>query len=68
MKLKIIQPTHYRSPSNRSLHKTRKRSVVNLTLPYLAALAPTEWDVELIDEQLTDLDFNAPVDVAAIST
>jgi len=68
MKLQIIQPTHYRSLSNRSLHKTKKRSVVNLTLPYLAALAPKEWDVTLIDEQLTDLDFNAPVDVVAIST
>ncbi len=67
MKLQIIQPTHYQSPSNRSLHKTRKRSVVNLTLPYLAALVPKDWDVTLVDEQLTDLDFSAPVDVVAIS-
>jgi radical SAM superfamily enzyme YgiQ (UPF0313 family) len=68
VKLKIIQPTHYRSPSDRSLHKTKKRSVVNLTLPYLAALAPQDWDISLIDEQLADVDFSAPVDVAAITT
>jgi radical SAM superfamily enzyme YgiQ (UPF0313 family) len=38
-----------------------------LTLPYLAALTPREWDVTLIDEQLTDVDFKAAVDVVAIS-
>jgi len=68
MKLQIIQPTHYISPSNRSLHKTKKRSVVNLSLPYLAALTPKDWHVTLIDEQLVDVDFAADVDVVAIST
>ncbi len=68
MKLHIIQPTHYRSPANRTLHKTKKRSVVNLTLPYLAALAPREWDITLIDEQLSDVDFGASVDMVAITT
>lgn len=66
-RLLIIQPTHYLSPSIRSLHKTKKRSVVNLTLPYLAALSPREWSVSLIDEQLSDVDFNAPVDMVAIT-
>ena len=68
MRVHIIQPTHYRSPSDRSLHKTKKRSVVNLTLPYLAALVPKGWETTLIDEQLDDIDFNAPVDVVAITT
>jgi radical SAM superfamily enzyme YgiQ (UPF0313 family) len=68
MRLHIIQPTHYQSPSNRLLHKTKKRSVVNLTLPYLAALAPEGFEITLIDEQLTDIDFNAPVDIVAITT
>jgi len=67
MRLQIIQPTHYQSPSNRLLHKTKKRSVVNLTLPYLAALAPKGFEITLIDEQLTDIDFNAPVDIVAIT-
>ena len=68
MKLSIIQPTHYRSPSDRSLHKTKKRSVVNLTLPYLASLVPAGWEITLIDEQLSDIDFDAPVDIVAITT
>ena len=67
MKLLIIQPSHYISPSDRSPYKTKKRSVVNLTLPYLAALVPGEWDVSLLDEQLSDVDFSAPVDAVAIT-
>jgi radical SAM superfamily enzyme YgiQ (UPF0313 family) len=67
MKLLIILPTHYRSSSNRSLHKTKKRSVVNLTLPYLAALTPKEWEIRVIDEQLTDVNFNVHVDVVALT-
>ena len=68
MKLLIIQPCHYRGKANLALHKTRKRSVVGLTLPYLAALTPKEWDIKLIDEQLEDIDFSAPVDLVAITT
>jgi len=67
MKLFIIQPSHYRSKSNLTLHKARKRTLVGLTLPYLAALTPREWEVTLIDEQLMDIDFKAPVDVVAIT-
>jgi len=67
-KLFIIQPSHYRSRSDLTLHKVRKRSLVGLTLPYLAALTPREWDVTLIDEQLRDIDFNAPVDLVAITS
>jgi hypothetical protein len=64
----IIQPSHYRSRSNLTLHKVRRRSLVGLTLPYLAALTPREWKVRLIDEQLMDIDFKAPVDLAAITS
>lgn len=42
--------------------------MVNLTLPYLAALTPKEWDVILVDEQLNDVDFNAAFDLVAISS
>jgi radical SAM superfamily enzyme YgiQ (UPF0313 family) len=68
MRLQIIQPTHFRSPADRSLHKTKKRSVVNLTLPYLAALVPAGWEISLVDEQLMGIDFDAPLDVVAITT
>ena len=67
-RLLIIQPSHYGSRSNLAIHKSRKRTLVPLTLPYLAALTPPEWDVRLIDEQLMDVDFEAPVDLVAITT
>lgn len=72
MKLMIIQPSYYQNGSqngsDNSLYKTRKRTLVGLTLPYLAALTPKQWDVELIDEQVMDVDFDAPVDLVAITT
>jgi radical SAM superfamily enzyme YgiQ (UPF0313 family) len=67
-RLFIIQPSHYRTRSNSSIHKSRKRTLVSLTLPYLAALTPPDWDVKLIDEQLMDVDFKATVDLVAITT
>ncbi|HVN22529.1 MAG TPA: hypothetical protein VMT71_01060 [Syntrophorhabdales bacterium] len=39
-RLLIIQPIHYRSRSDLTLHKTRKRNLVGLTLPYLAGITP----------------------------
>jgi radical SAM superfamily enzyme YgiQ (UPF0313 family) len=68
MNLFIIQPSHYRGRSSSVLHKSRRRTLVALTLPYLAALTPKEWDVTLIDEQLSDIDFDVPVDLVAITT
>lgn len=68
MKLFIIQPSHYRSRKSLTVHKTKNRSVVGLTLPFLAALTPREWEVSLIDEQLVDIDYDAPVDLVAITT
>jgi radical SAM superfamily enzyme YgiQ (UPF0313 family) len=41
---------------------------VNLTLPYLAALAPKGWEIKLVDELLQDIDFDERVDLVAIST
>jgi len=67
----IIQPTYYGNGSNgsrQSLYKTRKRTLAGLTLPYLAALTPREWTVELIDEQVSEIDFDARVDLVAITT
>lgn len=68
MKLLIIQPSHYRKRSSLAIHKTRKRTLVGLTLPYLAALTPEDWEIRLIDEQLEDIDFNTSVDLVAITT
>lgn len=68
MNLLIILPSHYKSRSNRTLHKTRGRKFIGVTLPYLAALTPGGWKCTLIDEQLMDIDFDAPADLVAITT
>jgi len=62
MRLHIIQPTHFAYPFERRLYKTRKRRLVPLTLPYLAALAPTGVKVILTDEQVQPWDPDLPCD------
>ncbi|MDQ6981408.1 MAG: hypothetical protein Q9M08_00155, partial [Mariprofundus sp.] len=49
------------------MFQTGKRRLMGLSLPYLAALTPKEWQVQVYDERLTPVDFDAPCDVAAIT-
>jgi len=65
MYLHIIQPTTYTTDGQ--LLQTGKRRLMSLSLPYLAALTPEEWDVRVFDERLTPVDFDVPCDVAAIT-
>ncbi|MCP4395843.1 MAG: B12-binding domain-containing radical SAM protein [bacterium] len=44
-----------------------KLGVMPLALPTLAALTPPEFDVRIIDENIEDIDFNAPVDIVGIT-
>ncbi len=67
LNLTIIQPSFYTSKTSRKVFKTKRRAVVPLTLPYLAALTPPEWRVTLVDEQVEEIDFDRPADVVAIS-
>ncbi len=64
----IIQPSFYRSRTDRTIARLRRRELVPLVLPYLAALTPREWEVKLLDEMLTPVDFEAAVDLVAITT
>jgi radical SAM superfamily enzyme YgiQ (UPF0313 family) len=66
-RLLIIQPSHYRSKADRTVFKIRHRSVVPLTLPYLAALTPADWEVTLLDERLNQVPFDGRFDLVAIS-
>ena len=66
--LLIIQPSYYRSKADRTVFKARHRSVVPLTLPYLAALTPADWEVTLLDEQLDAVPFDGRFDLVAISS
>src|SRR5215469_2627098 len=67
-KLLIIQPSFYRSATDRTPVKTRNRQLVPLVLPYLGALTPKGWDVTLVDEIIQPIDFDTPADVVAITT
>jgi radical SAM superfamily enzyme YgiQ (UPF0313 family) len=67
-KILIIQPSHYVSKNDRTVFKSRMRALVPLTLPYLAALTPKDWEVTLVDEQLQDIDFDAKPDLVAITS
>ena len=67
-KILIIQPSHYISKADRTVFKSRRRALVPLALPYLAALTPAGWDVTLVDEQLQDVDFDSKPDLVAITS
>ena len=67
-RLLIIQPSYYKSPKHRSVARVRRRQLVPLVLPYLAALTPEGWDIKLVDEIIQPVDLDAPVDVVAITT
>ena len=66
--LLIIQPSHYHSKKDRTVFKSRRRSLVPLALPYLAALTPPEWRVTLVDEQVQDIDFACRPDLVAVTS
>ncbi len=67
-KLLIIQPSYYKARGERKPVHIRRRQLVPLVLPYLAALTPPDWEVTLLDEMLQPVDLDAPVDVVAITT
>ncbi len=67
-RLLIIQPSYYRSKADRTICRVRRRQVVSLTLPYLAALTPSDWQIKLVDEQLEPIPFDPPPDLVAITT
>lgn len=66
-KLLLIHPSGYRSAAEHHAPiKRRQRSVVPLTLPYLAALTPSDWEVRLVDELLEEVPFDYRADLVAI--
>jgi radical SAM superfamily enzyme YgiQ (UPF0313 family) len=67
-RLLIIQPSYYQSPADRAVFRARHRSLVPLTLPYLAALTPEDWEIRLHDEVLEPIDFACAPDLVAITS
>ena len=66
-RLMIVQPTPLYSQAKPVPYRIRKRRLVGAVMPYLAALAPREWDVTLVDDAIEEPDYDAPVDVVAIT-
>lgn len=66
-KLLIIQAAAYRSREDKRPLRIRKRRLVGAVLPYLAALAPSDWDVSVLDDEIDEPDYNAAADVVAIT-
>jgi radical SAM superfamily enzyme YgiQ (UPF0313 family) len=66
-KLLIVQSSAYRSFHDRRPYRIRQRKLIGAVLPYLAALAPPDWDVTLLDDALQEPDYGQPYDVVAIS-
>jgi len=65
MKLLLIQPSFFLE--NGRLFRSRRRWLVGLTLPYLAALTPSEWEVQIVDERLEPVNFDGAYDLVGIS-
>ena len=66
-RLLIIQATGYRYRGLRLPYKLRKRKLVGAVLPHLAALAPKDWEVTLLDDATEEVDYAAEVDAVAIT-
>jgi radical SAM superfamily enzyme YgiQ (UPF0313 family) len=66
-KLLITQATGYRFRGLSEPYKLRKRKLVGAVIPYLAALAPQDWKITLVDDATEEIDYNADVDVVAIT-
>lgn len=61
-KLLMISPARERMPGEDFVFK-----LGFLNLPYLAAATPESWDVAIIDEDVTPVDFSAPADLVALT-
>ncbi len=64
MKLLLIQPSRYR---HGRLDKRKRRWLLGMTLPYLAALAPRDIQVEIKDDLLEEISFKEQCDLVALS-
>ena len=65
-KLLLIQSTPYDS-KNRPIKKSRLY-FVGLAMPLLAALTPSDWDVQIILETIEDIPFDTDADLIAIGS
>ena len=55
------------SPEIRRVRRARVLDFQQITMPYLAALVPTNWEVAHVDEAVTPVDVTAQVDLVGIT-
>jgi radical SAM superfamily enzyme YgiQ (UPF0313 family) len=65
MRVLLVAATPLRSDG--SLLKQRRLWLPSLGLPLIAALTPADVEVELVNETIQEVDFDAPVDLVGIS-
>jgi|UniRef100_A0A7C3SMM3 radical SAM superfamily enzyme YgiQ (UPF0313 family) len=65
MKILLIQPSRLRSDGR--VEKRRRRWLLGMTLPYVAALTPADHHVEIKDDLLEDITFQEDCDLVALS-
>lgn len=65
MKLLLVNPT--RILENGQLYRSSRRWLIGITLPYLAALTPPDWEVRIVDECFEPVNFDEPCDLVGIS-
>ena len=66
MRIRLIEPSHYLT--NGKLLKSKRSLFPSLSLPYLAALAPSDVEVSVCIEQLEDIDFEKKTDIVGITS
>lgn len=65
--LLVIQAATLRSREDRRPFRIRRRKLVGAIIPYLAALAPPDWNVSVCDDEIREPDFEGRHDVVAIT-
>ena len=63
-RLYLVSPSHYLQDGR--LVKTTRYWTSGLTMPALKALTPREWQVDIVDELMNDVDLDHPADVVGI--
>lgn len=66
-KLLLLDPYPRNNPYRMTASERRSIWFPKLSLPVIAAYTPPTWDIELVDEAVTDIDFDTPCDLVGLS-
>ncbi len=66
-KLLLLDPYPRNNPYRMTASERRSIWFPKLSLPVIAAYTPSTWDVELVDEAVTDINFDTPCDLVGLS-